>query len=161
MKIISALLLVLCLTLGTGCGIPSSAQTVTHPPGWTPSSTVSDQGNGFFDIGAEFLAPVGFYKADIPFQLPSGHTIAHFHATASWNAPCKGDVLAVIFIDGKRSMPIIIKTDGGAQNVSINYDLPYPTGSGNALLHAEANPECSGHYAGMSSFEIQGSLEVQ
>jgi hypothetical protein len=164
MKILT-LVLILSITIASvGCGgmvTAAEAQNSAHPPGFTQSSKIFDQGNGFYDIGAEFLAPAGFSKADLPFTITPGATVTHFHATASWNAACVGDVLAVLVIDGHRVTPIILKTAGGAQNLMVNYDIPYPTGTGAALLHVEANPGCAGHYANMNSFEIQGTLEVQ
>lgn len=163
MKTTLALLLIVGITFGSaGCGTPAHATAATQAPGFTAGSKIKDQGNGFFDIGAEFLAPAGFSKADLPFTLPANLTVAHFRATVSWNAPCQGDVLAVLFIDGQRFAPIILKTLNGAQTLMVNYDLPYPTGSGVASLHVEANPVCSGPYAhAYSSFEIQGSLVTQ
>src|SRR5229473_351969 len=98
--IISLLMLLSIVWGSTACGTAHASGGGTQPPGFTPSSHVDNQSNGIFRIGAEALMPSGFYKTDLAFALPPNQTIVKFQTTASWNAPCQGDVLAILEIDG-------------------------------------------------------------
>lgn len=167
-KLACTLALLAGLASNFGCGVaatPASAQTARQPGFTNTSSPLHALGNGVYRLSAEALfqddhiAGLGSYNT--AFELPSNLTIVRIQGTISWANSCAGDVLTSINIDGMGVYPIILKGKNSSVNEYFDFSIPYPTGSGAAVLHMEANPGCSGDYAGMSSAEIHALIQVQ
>ncbi len=147
---------------------PSAKASPPEPVyGVLPNSVVRKMDDNTYVFGLEAHFPPGklsHYEWDFKdgdgneVLIPPGRRLLKLQGTMSFRCKCFGQPMAVMQIDNSDGWRANLKSDGWAQNIFIDYDIPQPpTTSGKGKLVIEADPELMSYEVG---WEFQGMFQT-